>query len=95
MSGDRTHACAAGRRVGGSFIIRDGRHGKGEQRAMMAQRWSLAMAELHVVGLSGTSWDMIQEMRRGDQARSGTTDATRTERGFHAARNGESAGQRL
>jgi hypothetical protein len=61
---------------------------------MMAQRWSLAMAELHVVGLSGTSWDMIQEMRRADQARSGTTDATRTERGFHAATNGESAGQR-
>jgi hypothetical protein len=68
---------------------------RGKQRAMMAQRWSLATAELHVVGLSGTSWDMIQEMRRADQAHSGTTDATRTERRSHAARNGESAGQRL
>ena len=62
---------------------------------MMAQRWSLAMAELPVVGLSGTSWDMIQNLRRADQAHSGTTDATRTERDFHAVRNGESAGQRL
>jgi hypothetical protein len=52
--------------------MRDGRHGKGEQRAMMAQRWSLAMAELHVVGLSGTSWDMIQEMRRADLLGSNT-----------------------
>ena len=50
---------------------------RGEQRAMMAQRWSLAMAELHVVGLSGTSWDMIQEMRRADQAHPETTDRTR------------------
>jgi hypothetical protein len=62
---------------------------------MMAQRWSLAMAELPVMGLSGTSWDMIQNLHRAGQARSGTTDTTRTERGFHAARNGESAGQRL
>jgi hypothetical protein len=61
---------------------------------MMAQRWSLAMAELHLVGLSGTSWDMIQNLHRADQAHSETTDTTRTQRGFHAARNGESAGQR-
>jgi hypothetical protein len=57
--------------------MRDGRHGKGEQRAMM-----------HVVGLSRTSWDMIQQMRRADQAHSGTTDATRTERGFTPIRIG-------
>jgi hypothetical protein len=95
MSGDRDLCLcrrAQGRRFPSSSEI--GAMARGEQRAMMAQRWSLAMAELHVVGLSGTSWDMIQEMRRADQARSGTTDATRTERGFHAATNGESAGQR-
>jgi hypothetical protein len=44
---------------------------------------------MHVVGLSRTSWDMIQQMRRADQAHSGTTDATRTERGFHAHTNWE------
>ena len=44
-----------------------------------------------VAGLSWTSWDMIQNVRRADQAHSEATDATRTERGFHAARNGESA----
>jgi hypothetical protein len=57
---------------------------RGEQRAMMTQRWSLAMAELHVVGLSGTSWDMIQEMRRCDQAHwnyGRHTDRTRFSRG--------------
>jgi hypothetical protein len=51
---------------------------------MMTQRWSLAMAELHVVGLSGTSWDMIQEMRRCDQAHwnyGRHTDRTRFSRG--------------
>jgi hypothetical protein len=62
---------------------------------MMAQRWSQAMAELPVVGLNGTSWHMIQNLHRADQAHSETTDTTRTERGSHAARNGESAGQRL
>jgi hypothetical protein len=36
-----------------------------------------------------------QKMRRPDQAHCGTTDATRTDRGFHAAKNGVSAGQRL
>jgi hypothetical protein len=49
---------------------------------------------LDVAGLSWTSWDMIQKVRRADQAHSEATDATRTERGFHSARNGESAGQR-
>jgi hypothetical protein len=47
-----------------------------------------------VVRLSWTSWDMIYMARRADQAHSGTTDATRTEHGIHAAGNGESAGQR-
>jgi hypothetical protein len=46
-----------------------------------------------VAGLSWTSWDMIQKVRRADQAHSGITDATRTERGFHAAINGEPAGR--
>ena len=41
------------------------------------------MGALDVAGLSWTSWDMIQNVRRADQAHSGTTDATRTERGFH------------
>jgi hypothetical protein len=44
--------------------------------------------------LSWTSWDMIQNVRRADQAHSEAMDATRTGHGFHAARNGESAGQR-
>ena len=52
------------------------------------------MGALDVAGLSWTSWDMIQKTRRADQAHSGITDATRTERGFHAAGNGVSAGQR-
>ena len=51
----------------------------------------MTMGELDVAGLSWTSWDMIQKVRRADQAHSGPTDATRTERGFHAAGNGESA----
>ena len=54
----------------------------------------VTMGALDVAGLSWTSWDMIQNVRRADQAHSEATDATRTERGFHAARNGESAGQR-
>ena len=43
------------------------------------------MGELDVAGLSWTSRDMIHNVRRADQAHSGATDATRTERGFHAA----------
>jgi len=50
---------------------------------------------MDMAGLSWTSWDMIQNLRRADQARPGITDATRTERGFHAAGNGEIAGQRV
>src|SRR6266567_211945 len=50
--------------------------------------------ELAAAGLGWTSWDMIQNVRCADQANSGITDATRTERGFHAARIGEIAGQR-
>src|ERR1017187_3258879 len=38
---------------------------------------------------------MIQNLRRADQARSGTTDVTRTERGIHTAENRETAGQWL
>jgi len=53
------------------------------------------MRELDVAGLSWTSWDMIQKLRRADQAHSGATDATRTGRGFRAARIGEIARQRL
>jgi hypothetical protein len=45
----------------------------------------VTMVELDAAGLNWTSWDMIQNLRRADQAHSGTTDATRTERGFHAA----------
>ena len=54
----------------------------------------VAAGEWDAAGLSWTSWDMIQNVRRADQADSGATDATRTERGFHAARIGETAGQR-
>jgi hypothetical protein len=39
--------------------------------------------------LSWTSWDMIQYLGRADQPLSGSRDATRTERGIHAAGNGE------
>ena len=49
---------------------------------------------LDAVGLSWTSWDMIKKVRRADQGFRGITDAGRTECGFHAMRNGESAGQR-
>jgi len=38
---------------------------------------------------------MIQNLRRAGQAHSGITDATRTERGIHAALNGEIADQWL
>jgi hypothetical protein len=50
---------------------------------------------LDAVGLSWTSWDMIEKMCCADQGFRGITDAGRTERGFHAMGNGESAGQRL
>src|SRR6266567_3470022 len=59
-----------------------------------AEDGRVPIGELDVAGLSWTSWGMIQKVRRADQAHSGTTDATRTERGFHAAGNGETAGQR-
>ena len=39
--------------------------------------------------------DMIHNLHRADRARSEVTDATRTERGIHTARNEEIAGQRL
>jgi predicted signal transduction protein with EAL and GGDEF domain len=42
----------------------------------------VAMGELGVAGFSWTSWDMIQKLRRADQAHSGATDATRTGCGF-------------
>jgi hypothetical protein len=54
----------------------------------------VTMGASDVAGLSWTSWDVIQNVRRADQGHSEATDATRTERGFQAARNGESAGQR-
>ena len=47
---------------------------------------------LDAVGLSWTSWDMIEKVRRADQGFRGITDAGRTERGFHAVGNEESAG---
>jgi hypothetical protein len=49
------------------------------------------------VGCGRTQLDVMghdPNVRRADQAHFEATDATRTERGFHAARNGESAGQR-
>ncbi len=55
----------------------------------------VTVGELDAARLSRTSWDMIQKVRRPDQARSEATDARRTECGFHAARKGETAGQRL
>ena len=36
------------------------------------------------MGLSWTSWDMIEKVRRADQGFRGVTDAGRTEHGFHA-----------
>jgi hypothetical protein len=43
-----------------------------------------AVGRWDAAGLSWTWWDMIQNLRRADQAHSGTTDATRTERGINA-----------
>lgn len=54
-----------------------------------------AVGQWDAAGLSCTSWDMIQNLRRSDQAHSEVTDVRRTGRGFHAARNGVAAGQRL
>jgi hypothetical protein len=44
----------------------------------------LGVGGLDAVGLSWTSWDMIQKMCCADQGFRGITDAGRTERGFHA-----------
>ena len=66
----------------------------GAEDGGVAARDRVAARELDVAGLSWTSRDMIQHLRRVDQAHSGTTDATRTERGIHAAGNGEIASQR-
>jgi len=52
----------------------------GEQR-MAGWQWR----ELDVIGLGWTSRDLIQQVRRADQAHSETTDATRTAGGFHLA----------
>ncbi len=57
--------------------------------------WRATTGELDAAGLSWASWDMIQKVRRADQAHCEATDARRTGRGFHAAGNGVSAGQRL
>jgi len=54
----------------------------------------VAVGGLDAVGLSWTSRDLIQNVRRADQAHSETTDTTRTAGGFHAAGNGIPAGQR-
>jgi hypothetical protein len=51
--------------------------------------------ELDPVGLSWSSWDVIQNVHRADQAHSETTDATRTAGGLHAVGNLVSAGQWL
>ena len=58
-----------------------------------AEDGGMTIAELDVAGFNWTSWDMIQKVRRADQAHSGLTDAIRTECGIDAAGNGESAGQ--
>ena len=50
---------------------------------------------LEAVGLSWTSWDVIEKVRRAEQGFCGVTDAGRTERGFHSVGNGEFAGQWL
>jgi hypothetical protein len=55
----------------------------------------LGAGGLDAVGLSWMSWDMIEKVRRAEQGFRGIMDAGRTERGFHAIRNEESAGQRL
>jgi hypothetical protein len=55
----------------------------------------LGVGGFDAVGLSWTSWDMIQKMYCAGQRFRGVTDAGRTERGFHGMGNGEFAGQRL
>jgi hypothetical protein len=59
-----------------------------------AENSGVAVGGLDAVGLSWTSRDLIQNVRRADQAHSGATDATRTAGGFHAPGNGIPAGQR-
>src|ERR1700691_1387214 len=49
----------------------------------------LGVGGLDAVGLSWTSWDMIEKVCRADQGFRGITDAGRTERGFHAIGNGK------
>lgn len=55
----------------------------------------LGAGGLDAVGLSWTSWDVIEKVRRADQGFRGITAAGRTDRGFHAMGNGASAGERL
>jgi len=50
--------------------------------------------ESDVAGLSWTSWGMIQNLHRAGQGHSEAADATRTDRGFDAAKKEEIAGQR-
>jgi hypothetical protein len=52
----------------------------GEQR-MAGWQWR----ELDAIGPGWTSRDLIQQVRRADQAHSETTDTTRTAGGFHLA----------
>jgi hypothetical protein len=51
------------------------------ERRMAGWQWR----ELDAIGLGWTSRDLIQQVRRADQAHSETTDATRTAGGFHLA----------
>lgn len=60
----------------------------GEMEATGTSRWRQSLA-----GLSWTSPDIIENLRRSDQAHSDGADATRTERGFQASGHGVSAGQ--
>jgi hypothetical protein len=81
-------ACPAG--AGGDRLLPAG----GPMASPAGRAGSAAAGELDVVGLSWTSWDLIEKVRRADQAHSKVTDARRTGRGFHPAGNGEMPGQR-
>jgi hypothetical protein len=52
------------------------------------------MAEWDAAGLRWTQWDWFPGPWRADLGHSEFTDAGRTECGFHATGNGETAGQR-
>lgn len=68
-------------------------HAAGRAQGVLSRDGRVAVREPEVAGPGWTSWDMTRKLHRSDQGHSETTDATRTDRGFRAAKNEEMAGQ--